>query len=113
MPDRLSAQTIPGSKMTQLLLQYSYLQVLDFLTTVAFMAIGVQEGNPVVRLVITMLPSPLGGLLAVKVVAMILGLYCWRMGRQQLLSRINIGFALLVAWNLVALIVGAAGSRAA
>ena len=99
--------------MTQLLLQYSYLQVLDFLTTVAFMAIGVQEGNPLVRLAISVLPNPLGGLLAVKVIALMLGLYCWRLGRQQVLSRINIGFALLVAWNLVALIIGAVGVRAA
>jgi uncharacterized protein DUF5658 len=99
--------------MTQLLLQYSYLQVLDFLTTVAFMAIGVQEGNPLVRLAISVLPNPLGGLVAVKVIALMLGLYCWRLGRQQLLSRINIGFALLVAWNLVALIIGAVGLRAA
>ena len=36
--------------MNQLILQYSYLQVLDFLTTLAFMINGVQEGNPVVRL---------------------------------------------------------------
>jgi hypothetical protein len=34
----------------------------------------------------------------------VLGLYCWRQGRRQLLFRINILFAALVAWNLVALI---------
>ena len=31
------------------MLQYSYLQVLDFLTTIAFLLNGVKEGNPLVR----------------------------------------------------------------
>jgi len=30
------------------------------------------------------------------------------MGKERLLSRINVMFALLVAWNLVALILGSA-----
>ena len=34
--------------MTQLLWQYSYLQILDFLTTIAFLVNGVKEGNPLV-----------------------------------------------------------------
>ena len=92
--------------MNQLLLQYSYLQVLDFLTTVAFMLNGVQEGNPLVRLALTVGPSPLGGLLIVKAVALLMGLYCWRIGRERLLFRMNILFAVLVAWNLIALILG-------
>ena len=49
--------------MNQLLLQYSYLQVLDFLTTLAFMINGVQEGNPLVRLALRYSPEPLSGLL--------------------------------------------------
>ncbi|MGA2600269.1 MAG: DUF5658 family protein [Bryobacteraceae bacterium] len=93
-------------RMNQLLLQYSYLQVLDFLTTIAFLINGVREGNPLVRYFVTTSSSPLGGLLIVKVMAVLLGLYCWRMGRSKLLARINILFAVLVAWNLVALILG-------
>jgi hypothetical protein len=46
----------------------------------------------------------------VKVLALGLGLFCWRMGRDRLLMRINIMFAVLVAWNLVALI-AASSSR--
>ena len=95
------------TSVNQSLAQYSYLQVLDFLTTVAFLTIGVREANPLVRLALTMGSSPLAGLIVVKAVAILLGLYCWRMGRQQLLSRMNILFAALVAWNLVALILGA------
>ena len=40
------------------------------------------------------------------VLAVLLGVYCWRVGRQRLLSRINLLFAVLVAWNMVALITG-------
>ena len=47
-----------------------------------------------------------------KLFAILLGVYCWRMGRQRLLSRINLYFALLITWNLVALIVGVDSSRA-
>lgn len=90
--------------MNQLLLQYSYLQILDFLTTIAFLIQGVREGNPLVRFVVSASSNPLGGLLVVKVLAVLLGIYCWRMGRSRLLVRINLMFAVLVAWNLVALI---------
>lgn len=93
--------------MNQLLLQYSYLQVLDLLTTLAFMLHGVREGNPLVRMMMHLTANPLNGLLLVKVVAIALGLYCWKVGRSRLLTRINILFALIVAWNLGALILAA------
>lgn len=91
--------------MNQLLLQYSYLQVLDFLTTIAFLLHGVREGNPLVRLALEYSPHPLGGLLAIKLAAVGLGIYCWKGGRDRLLSRINILFAVVVAWNMAALII--------
>jgi hypothetical protein len=98
--------------MNELLWQFSYLQVLDFLTTLAFLLSGVQEANPVVRLVVAASPSAWVGLVTVKTVALLLGLCCWRMGRLRLLTRINLFFAVLVAWNLVAIIVGMAGRQA-
>ncbi len=93
--------------MNQLLLQYSYLQVLDFMTTVAFLLHGIREGNPVVRFALKYAPHPMSGLILVKIAAIFLGIYCWRRGRGRLLSRINILFAGVVAWNMVALIVAA------
>lgn len=93
--------------LNQLLLQYAYLQVLDLLTTLAFMLHGVREGNPLVRLMMHSTTNPLNGLLLVKLLAVGLGLYCWRLGRGKLLARINIAFALIVAWNLAALILAA------
>jgi hypothetical protein len=99
--------------VNQLLLQYSYLQVLDFLTTIAFLLNGVREGNPLVRFALAAGPNPIGGLMAVKFLAVLLGLYCWRLGRTRLLTKINVLFAILVAWNLVALILGSAGAHSA
>jgi hypothetical protein len=93
-------------RIYQLLLEYSYLQVLDFLTTIAFLLHGVREGNPLVRYFLSASANPINGLLVVKFLAVLLGLYCWRMGRVKLLGRINFLFAVLVAWNLVALILG-------
>ena len=94
--------------MTALLWQYSYLQVLDFLTTVAFLLLGVQEGNPLVRIMLDFAPSPVFGLAVVKIAAIALGIYCLKLGKIRLLHRINVLFAVVVAWNLVALILGAA-----
>ncbi len=91
--------------INHILVQYSYLQILDFLTTIAFLVNGVKEGNPLVRFALTVGTNPIGGLVFIKLLAVILGIYCWRMGRQQLLSRINVLFAVLIAWNLVALII--------
>jgi len=91
--------------VTQTLYQYSYLQVLDFLTTVAFLINGVQEGNPVVNWALGAFPTPMAGLAAVKIVALGLGIYCWQTAKSNILARINIAFALLVAWNLITLIV--------
>lgn len=98
--------------MNQLIFQYSYLQVLDFLTTIAFLVNGIAEGNPLVRYAISASSNPITGLLAVKTLALLLGLYCWRLGKLQLLKRINFLFAVLIAWNLVALILGTIGAKA-
>lgn len=97
--------------MNQLLIQYSYLQILDFLTTIAFLMHGIREGNPLVRVALKYAPHPLGGLLLVKIAAIALGIYCWRGGRDRLLFRINVLFMLVVAWNLAALIVASSSGR--
>lgn len=94
--------------MNSLLIQFAYLQLLDFLTTIAFLIRGVQEANPLVKHMIVSF-SPFGGLLLVKAAALLLGVYCWRLGKGQLLTRINVGFALLIAWNIVALILAPDG----
>jgi uncharacterized membrane protein len=88
-----------------LLLQFVYLQILDVLSTLAFLRHGLEEANPLVRLAISGAHSPLGGLLALKLLGAGLAFYCWRQGRLRVLVRANVFFAVLVAWNLVALLV--------
>ncbi len=97
--------------MTQTLVAYSYLQLLDLLTTVAFLLHGVEEGNPLVRLALRHFSNPISALLAVKVVALALGVYCWRLDRRLLLGRVNFLFAVLVAWNMLALILKSLAPR--
>lgn len=101
--------TSQARELTRLLVQFSYLQVLDFLTTIAFLVNGIREANPLVRWAVELSPNPIGGLVAIKLLAILLGVYCWRMGRERLLSKINLVFATLVAWNLIALILGTLG----
>ena len=107
MASQTSAINPERGRVIHLFLQYSYLQVLDFLTTVAFLQHGVREGNPLVRFCVSATASPINGLLLVKLLAVLLGVYCWRAGKAKLLLRINIMFAALIAWNLVALILSA------
>lgn len=94
------------------LLQFAYLQLLDLLTTIAFLLHGVAEGNPIVRLVMQQASNPLKGLLALKAAAVLLAVCCWRADRLWLLRWANVFFAVLVAWNLVVLIVAQVASPA-
>jgi len=73
--------------VNQLLLQFAYLQLLDLLTTIAFLVHGIREANPLVRMAVEECSNPLIGLVAVKAAAMALGLYCWRFGRGRVLAR--------------------------
>jgi hypothetical protein len=91
--------------MTTSLVLFAYFQLLDLLTTVIFLLHGVKEANPLVKFALVAGPSPLVGLLAVKLAAVGLGIFCCMRGRAKLLTRMNVFFAFLVSWNLVALIV--------
>ncbi len=94
--------------MLNLLTQFIYLQLLDVLTTLAFLAAGVQEMNPLIRLLSAGAGTPLAGLLIAKSLAAALGLFCWKSGRGRLLARVNVFYAAVVAWNLVAFLIRAA-----
>ena len=90
--------------------QFVYLQILDTLSTLVFLGYGLEEANPLVRLAISYVRSPLGGLVALKLLGLALAWYCWRSRRQRVLVRANTFFAVLVAWNLVVLLVARAGA---
>ena len=89
------------------LAEFIYLQLLDVLTTVAFMMYGVAEVNPVVKWAMREAPSALGGLFLVKVAAVMLALFCMARSQQKLLRGVNIFFAGVVAYNVVVLIMNA------
>lgn len=99
---------LPAADALRPLALYTYLQLLDLLTTLAFLLGGVEEGNPLVRWAMHTAPHPLAGLIVVKAAAMAIGGYCWFSGRTRVLRRANVFFSLLVAWNLVCLILGLA-----
>jgi len=86
---------------------YCYLQGLDLLTTLALLLHGYPEGNPVVRFALENAPSPLWGLAAVKLIAMLIGVYCWIAKRASALRKANILFALAVAWNTFVVLLAA------
>ena len=90
--------------MKSLIVQFSYLQVMDLLTTVAFLSHGGQEANPLVAALLRF--DPLTGLLLAKGFAIALAIFCLISGRQKLVSRANIFYAVLIAWNVVAIIAG-------
>jgi len=91
-----------------LLVQFIYLQLLDVLTTMAFLVAGVREMNPLIRLLTESAGTPLAGLIIAKGLAAALALFCWKSDRRRLLLRANVFYAALVAWNLVALLMRAA-----
>ena len=87
-----------------LLIQFSYLQLLDFLTTLVFLTGGVKEANPLVRMALAVGPAPWIGLLSVKLAAFAMAVFCWRTARTRLLTLANLFFAVLVTWNLLAML---------
>lgn len=91
----------------KLLTDFVYLQLLDILTTVAFLMQGVAEGNPIVRWALAQGQNPIQSLIAVKVAAIALAAYCVVRSRHRVLRIANMFFAVLVAYNLVVIILTA------
>ena len=72
-----------------------------------FLSRGVAEGNPLIALALSSGHSPLPSLVAVKVIAMLIGFYCYRSGRITALRLANMGYLLIVVWNLAAIAIAA------
>jgi hypothetical protein len=100
------AHVLPELRMKGLLLNFAYLQVLDLLTTSAFLLAGVREANPFVVFAMRLTSDPIAGLASVKALALLLGLFCWKTSRTRLLKTATAFYAVLVAYNLVCLILG-------
>jgi len=89
-----------------LLLAFVSLQVLDILTTLLFLHNGVSEANPLIRAAFAFTAQPEMALILAKSFAIGLGMMAWHSGRKGLLGKMNVLFALFVAWNLMAAFVG-------
>jgi hypothetical protein len=90
-------------KETDSLRLFVALQCLDVATTLVFLSKGIEEGNPLVRLSIALFQVPWMGLALAKVTAAFIGHYCHRTGRAGLLRKANVGYTLVVSWNLIAI----------
>jgi len=83
---------------------FVYLQLLDFLTTVAGFKEGANEVSPfIVKLIHS--SSPLLGLVASKVIGLIVGGICIGLNRVRLIGWINYWYAGLVVWNLCVILI--------
>ena len=71
------------------------------------MVYGIGEMNPVTKWVMRASSSALTGLLLVKIFAVALAICCVYRARHKLLQKVNIFFALVVAYNVVVLILSA------
>jgi hypothetical protein len=79
------------------------LQCLDVLTTLVFLNQGTAEGNPLLVWALPHAHAPWIGLVAAKLLAGLIGLYCYRNGRIRTLRIANTGYSLMVGWNLTAI----------
>jgi len=88
----------------RLLAEFAYLQILDILTTVAFLMQGVGEANPLIRWALGQ-GNPIYALVAVKVLGLALAALCIYRSRDRLLRRVNILFACLIVYNMIVILV--------
>ncbi|MDW8129867.1 MAG: DUF5658 family protein [Bryobacterales bacterium] len=77
---------------------FLYLQLLDFLTTVVGMRLGLVEISPFVRWL--MGAGPVLGALLSKLMAVALAGFCLWIHRRRLIHWLNYWYAALVVWNL-------------
>jgi hypothetical protein len=87
---------------------FLYLQVLDLLTTIIGLRLGLGEASPFIRGVIAW--GPAAAVVMSKAVAFGLAGACVALKRRSLIGRINYGYAALAVWNL-GLILMAAGKH--
>jgi hypothetical protein len=89
---------------------FFYLQILDLLTTIIGLRLGVSEASPFIRSMISFGPGV--AVLLSKGFAVALVLLCLTLNRRALIRRINYGSAALAVWNLC-ILMGAVGSHRA
>jgi len=81
---------------------FIYLQLLDFLTTVLFLKMGLTEASWVIAALIRW--SPVLGVLAAKFGTVALAIIAIRLHKDRLMRWVNLGYSGVIAWNLVCMI---------
>jgi hypothetical protein len=81
---------------------FVYLQILDLLTTILFLKMGLVEGNWLVALLIRW--SPMLGVLVAKIGTIILALIAVHYHKIRVMRLANLGYSGVVVWNLVCII---------
>jgi hypothetical protein len=81
---------------------FIYLQLLDLLTTLVGFKLGAGEASPFIRML--MHAGPVTGVLASKIVALILGGVCVYAKKTNLIKWISYWYAGLVVWNLMVML---------
>ena len=77
---------------------FTYLQILDVLSTLIGFSLGKSEASPFIRLLIRW--GPVAGLVASKIFAAGFLMVCIFLKRWNLIKLINYWYAALVVWNL-------------
>ena len=77
---------------------FIYLQLLDFLTTMVGLQIGLAEASPFIRWLMHL--GPAAGLALSKLVAFALGGLCIWLNKRHVVRWINYWYAGLVVWNI-------------
>jgi hypothetical protein len=91
-------QNISESETMVYVQVFLYLQVLDLLTTLVGLKLGISEASPFIRSLLHFGPS--FAVAASKIVAVGLAGICVGLNRSYLVRWINYWFAGLVIWNL-------------
>jgi hypothetical protein len=81
---------------------FLYLQLLDFLTTILFLKLGLGEASWLVAALIRW--SPMLGVMAAKIGTSILAVIAVRHNKHRLMRLVNLGYGGVVVWNLVCMI---------
>ncbi|MGB9605866.1 MAG: DUF5658 family protein [Bryobacteraceae bacterium] len=77
---------------------FLYLQLLDFLTTIVGLRLGLVELSPFIRWL--MGGGSVFGALLSKIMAVALATFCLWIQRRRLIQWLNYWYAALVVWNL-------------
>ncbi len=81
---------------------FVFLQLMDFLTTLVGLRLGLSEASPAIRIFMTC--GSVTGLVLSKLIGFGLAAIALSTGRHRLLNWINYWFAALVIWNCVAIL---------